>query len=76
MNRRLLKQLSPRFSASYLFTEKWLINFNIGRYYQRPAYTTLGFMDNNGNLVNKDNGLKYISADHIIGGLEFLPNEN
>ena len=72
----LLKQLSPRFSASYLFTEKWLVNFNIGRYYQRPAYTTLGFMDNNGNLVNKDNGLKYISTDHIIGGLEFLPNEN
>jgi len=72
----LLKQLSPRFSASYLFTEKWLVNFNIGRYYQRPAYTTLGFMDNNGELVNKSNGLKYISTDHIIGGIEFLPNEN
>jgi hypothetical protein len=72
----LIDQLSPRFSASYLFTDKWLVNFNTGRYYQRPPYTSLGFRDNNGELVNKSNGLKYIQADHIIAGLEFLPNEN
>jgi hypothetical protein len=25
--------------------------------------------------VNKDNGIKYIAADHIVGGLELIPDE-
>ncbi len=72
----LLDQFSPRFSASYALTERFSLNFNTGRYYQRPPYTTLGYRDNTGDLVNKDNGLKYISADHIVAGVEFLPDEN
>lgn len=70
----LLKQVSPRFSASYNITSKWSLNFNTGRYYQLPPYTSLGFQQNN-VLVNKKNNLKYISADHIIGGLEFRPKQ-
>ncbi|WP_372932325.1 TonB-dependent receptor [Mariniphaga sediminis] len=70
----LLKQVSPRFSASYNVTSKWSLNFNTGRYYQLPPYTSLGFQQNN-VLVNKENNLKYISADHIIGGLEFRPKQ-
>ncbi|MFC2107409.1 TonB-dependent receptor domain-containing protein [Bacteroidota bacterium] len=69
-----LKQISPRLSASYVLTDLWYLNFNTGRYYQRPPYTVMGFRDNNGSLVNKDNGLKYISVDHIVGGVEFRPN--
>lgn len=69
----LLKQTSPRFSASYNLVEKWSLNFSTGRYYQRPPYTTLGFRDNNGNLVNKENNIKYFSADHVVAGIEFLP---
>lgn len=72
----LLDQVSPRFSASYALTKKLSLNFNTGRYYQRPAYTTLGFRDNSGELVNKDNGLTYISADHFVAGVEFLPTDN
>lgn len=72
----MLDQFSPRFSASYALNELFSLNFNTGRYYQRPAYTTLGFRDNSGELVNKDNGLTYISSDHIVGGVEFLPNDN
>ncbi|MCF8368538.1 MAG: TonB-dependent receptor [Bacteroidales bacterium] len=72
----MLDQFSPRFSASYALTEKFSINFNTGRYYQRPAYTTLGFRDNEGMLVNKNNGLTYISADHLVAGVEFLPDRN
>lgn len=68
----LFKQLSPRFSASYSLTSDWSLNFNTGRYYQLPTYTTLGFKQNN-VLVNKENNLKYISVDHLIGGLEFRP---
>jgi hypothetical protein len=72
----LLDQISPRFSASYALTEKLFLNFNTGRYYQRPAYTTLGYRDGSGELVNKDNGLTYISADHFVTGIEFLPSED
>ncbi len=70
-----LDQLSPRFSASYALVDRVYLNFNTGRYYQRPPYTTMGFRDNNGNLVNKENGLKYIAADHIVAGIEFLPDD-
>jgi len=72
----LIDQISPRFSASYLLTEKISFNFNTGRYYQLPAYTTLGYRDNTGDLVNKQNKLKYITADHLIAGLEYRPNNN
>ena len=71
----LLNQFSPRFSASYALTERWFLNFNTGRYYQRPPYTSLGFRDNDGELVNKQNNIKYISADHVVGGFEYLPNK-
>jgi len=67
----LLKQFSPRVSASYKLTPEWSLNLNSGRYFQLPAYTTLGYQQNN-QFVNKDN-LKYISVDHFIGGLEFKP---
>ena len=69
----LLDQLSPRFSASYFLTKQISANFNTGIYYQLPAYTTLGFKDNNGTLINKQNNLKYIQAKHIIGGFEYNP---
>jgi outer membrane receptor for ferrienterochelin and colicin len=68
----LLKQLSPRFSASYRLDNQWSLNFNTGRYFQLPAYTVLGFKKEN-ILVNKSNNLKYITADHLIGGIEFRP---
>ncbi len=70
-----LTQLSPRFSASYSLTDIVNLNFSTGRYYQLPPYTALGLRDSDGNYINKQNGLKYIAADHIVGGLEVLPNE-
>lgn len=73
--RNLLKQVSPRLSASYLFAPAWSVNFNTGRYYQLPAYTTLGYQEN-GVLVNKQNDLKYISVDHLIGGVEYQPMQS
>ncbi|PLX01139.1 MAG: TonB-dependent receptor [Marinilabiliales bacterium] len=72
----LAEQISPRFSASYLLTEKLSFNFNTGRYYQLPAYTTLGYRDASGELVNKNNELKYIRSDHLIAGFEYRPNSS
>lgn len=71
----LLDQISPRFSASWSISRDLSWNFNTGRYYQLPAYTTLGFRDNEGVLVNRQNNIKYISADHIVSGFEFRPGD-
>ena len=70
-----LKQFSPRFSASYKLTPSWNVNFNTGRYYQKPPYTTLGFRNDEGALVNKENGLRYIESDHVVSGFEWFPNQ-
>ncbi|MCE1201952.1 MAG: TonB-dependent receptor [Bacteroidia bacterium] len=67
------RQLSPRISANYVLTDKWALTANAGRYYQLPAYTTLGFKDNNGVLINKQNNLDYIAVNHIIGGVQYIP---
>lgn len=66
-----LQQLSPRFSLSYALTQRFSFNFNTGIYHQLPAYTAMGFRDGTGALVNRDNGLRYIRAMHLVGGLEY-----
>ncbi|MGA2822681.1 MAG: TonB-dependent receptor [Bacteroidales bacterium] len=71
-----LTQFSPRFSASWQFAEGWFLNFNTGRYYQLPAYTTLGFRDNRRRLVNDSLGIRYISCDHVVLGMEYQYHSN
>jgi hypothetical protein len=71
----LFRQISPRFSASYSLTPKLALNFNIGRYFQLPAYTTMGYRLPDGELLNKTNGLRYIQADHIVAGVDFRRND-
>ena len=66
----LLDQLSPRLALSYSLTDQIKLNAGAGRYFQQPAYTTLGFRDNQGNLVNKDIA-KYIGANHLNLGFEY-----
>lgn len=70
----MLNQISPRLSGSYEIREDFFANFNLGRFYQQPPYTMLGFRLPDGTLVNKDNDLKYIQADHLVGGFEWMPN--
>ncbi len=70
----MVNQISPRFSASYALTKKLSLNFNIGRFYQSPSFTTLGFKNNAGVLINKQNDLKYISVNHLVAGIEYQPN--
>lgn len=67
-----LNQFSPRIAASLKLADKWYANTSIAKYYQLPAYTMLGFRDNNNVLVNQPN-LKYISSLHTVGGIEFRP---
>jgi hypothetical protein len=71
-----IDQLSPRMSASFLFASKWSLNASIGRYYQLPPYTIMGYRSNAGDLVNKQNGISYIQCDQAVLGLEYLPYTN
>ena len=68
-----LEQISPRLSISYSINKKSSINFNAGRYFQLPAYTVMGYRNNNNELVNKENNLKYINNNHLVLGLEYNP---
>ncbi|MCS6981489.1 MAG: TonB-dependent receptor, partial [Flavobacteriales bacterium] len=70
-----LRTLSPRLSLSLRIGERWALNANAGRYYQRPAYTLMGFADSSGRLINKKR-LRYIRCDHLVGGVEFNPGPN
>ncbi|MEI7597442.1 MAG: TonB-dependent receptor [Bacteroidota bacterium] len=69
----MLKQISPSLSASMYLAPKISANASIGRYMQLAPYTTLGYKDNAGILINKQNNLKYISVIHYVAGLEFKP---
>ncbi|MCE1197675.1 MAG: TonB-dependent receptor, partial [Marinilabiliales bacterium] len=69
-----LENLSPGLSASYKITGRSSLNFNMGRYHQLPSYTTLGFRNQAGNLVNRENGITMIAANHLVAGWEFKPN--
>lgn len=71
-----LEQLSPRLSASFSLAPSWSLNASVGRFFQLPPYTLLGYRNGDGNLVNKDLGLKYIQADHFVAGIEYLPSTN
>ncbi len=66
----LLNQFSPRFSMSYALTEQISLKAGFGRYFQQPAYTTLGFRDNAGKLVNEDVA-KYIGVNQYTLGVEY-----
>ena len=55
-----LKQLSPRFSLAYALNEKSSLNFNVGQYFQLPAYTVMGYRNSSNELINKNNSITYI----------------
>ncbi|MEM8908078.1 MAG: TonB-dependent receptor, partial [Bacteroidota bacterium] len=68
--KKVADQLSPRLSASYQISSNWLVNASMGRYYQLPPQTIMGFRDENDNLVNEPN-LKYIRSDQLVAGLTY-----
>jgi len=70
----VLNQLSPRLSASYQLSTGWYLNFNTGRFYQEPAYTTMGFKNEEGVMVNQSR-LKFIRSNHVVAGVEWLPEK-
>ena len=68
-----LKQFSPRFSLAYSIDEKTSLNFNIGQYFQLPAYTVMGYRNSSNDLLNKNNNITYINNKHLVFGIETNP---
>lgn len=68
-----LNTLSPRLSFAYHLSEKFDLTASVGSYYKIPGYTSLGYRDVNGELVNKS--MKYIQSNHYVLGTQFLPNQ-
>lgn len=68
-----LQQYSPRLSASIKLSSKWRVNANAGRYYQEPEYSTMGYRDSEGRLVNKER-LKYIASNQYTLGVSYSPS--
>ena len=69
-----LSALSPRIALSYLIAEKWTVNATVGHYARLVPYTVLGFKDNVGRFVNRNNN--YITNTHYAAGVEFLPGSS
>ena len=67
------KQFSPRLSLSYNLIGNFFLNGSIGRFYQLPAYTTMGYQEDN-VLINKSR-LKYICSDQAVVGGEYYINK-
>ncbi len=67
------KQFSPRLSLSYNLIGNFFLNGSIGRFYQLPAYTTMGYQEDN-VLINKSR-LKYICSDQAVVGVEYYINK-
>ena len=67
-----LNQFSPRLALSYNVAGNIYLNGSIGRYYQLPAYTTMGYQEDD-VLVNRLR-LTYIRSDQAVVGLEYYIN--
>lgn len=65
-----LNQISPRFSLSYQIIPQLFWTGNVGIYYQKPPYTALGFRNNEGELINQLNDIRYIRSTHFVTGVE------
>ncbi len=71
-----LKQNSLQAKLSYSFSPKISAHVHVGRFFQLPSYTSLGYRNKEGELENKTNKLGYIHADHLVAGVELYPYEN
>jgi hypothetical protein len=64
-----LNQFSPKLAFSYDINGNLSFNTSISQYNQLPPYTSLGFRNNLGTLVNED--LDYIRAQHYVAGFTY-----
>ncbi|XOV95278.1 MAG: carboxypeptidase-like regulatory domain-containing protein [Bacteroidota bacterium] len=70
------RTFSPRLAVSYRLDKEgnWTLTGSLGRYYKILPYTVLGFRDQSGQLINKEN--EYTRSDHAVAGIEYLLNKS
>lgn len=71
---KLYKQISPRLSLSYRLINNLNASINVGRYFQLPPLTALGFKNNEGVYMNKE--LNYIEVNQLSGGFNYTFRDN
>lgn len=64
-----LNQISPKLALSWNISPELSFNGSFSIYNQLPPFTTLGFRDTVGNLVNEN--MKYISTQHYVAGFAY-----
>lgn len=70
----LSDQLSPRLSLSYQLFDKLYVSTSVGRYFQLPPYTALGYKDGAGKYINKD--LRFMRVDQKSIGVSYQTTNN
>ena len=68
--RNPVDQFSPRLSASYAFAPGWTLNANTGKYFQLPAYTIMGYVED-GERVNAGAEARYLTNNQAVAGLRW-----
>jgi hypothetical protein len=63
-----LNQFSPRVAMRYALAPRWSLNVSSGIYYQLPAYTVLGFREND---IARNSDALYTRNRQISGGVEY-----
>lgn len=66
----MLEQFSPRLSLAYNLSSNFALNANVGRYFQLPPYTVLGYRE--ADVLFNQGNVDYIQADHAVLGLEYI----
>jgi hypothetical protein len=66
----MLEQFSPRLSLAYNLSSNLALNANVGRYFQLPPYTVLGYRE--ADVLFNQGNVDYIQADHAVLGLEYI----
>jgi len=66
----MLEQFSPRLSLAYNLSSNLAVNANVGRYFQLPPYTVLGYRE--ADVLFNQGNVDYIQADHAVLGLEYI----
>lgn len=64
------KTLSPRAALSYRLAGAWTLNASSGIYYKLPAYTVLGYREQEGY---RNRQADYTRSLHYVLGTEYLP---
>ncbi len=69
-----LQQLSPRLSAEYSFSDRWKMAAFVGRYYQEPTYTVMGYDNELSPYPPQSERLSYGYVNTATLGVEFNPS--